>query len=431
MRKSQPKKPVGPLDSLRTLINAFRKKKDLRTIIIFSSLALVLCIVVLIFTGEERSFIGVIYNLVHSFALFFTSALLIAIINYIFLPFEDKDKVCTNNDSIEEFYGEHYIKELKINDSTGNFHYESLFDICEDGADREIEIVDSLNRFELDPLIRNHCFEILAAHENSNIGNFITLRIAGFEKSDSGIVVKTERSNYISHMLTNRAIDYQISGRISLRDLFEYNPTISSLEKSKFSNHTGLIGMIFIENGKYTLFPQRDTTSTISKNMLTSGLAAAFRLDSIKSNSNLSHKSTTPFKEEVMERLPRAMKIIDKFDRIKDKIDITLVGIGRDVYEGGKPAFFYRIDVDITLNEFFELSCKCENCIKRDQCKGGLDFNKRICVAEYSTIKVDKECNTLSFNSFFNKKDGKIVQKNLKLEAEKNLISNLWHLNNK
>ena len=50
---------------------------------------------------------------------------------------------------------------------------------------------------------------------------------------------------------------------------------------------------------------------------------------------------------------------------------------------------------------------------------------------EYSTIKVDNECKLLSFNSFISKKDGKIAQKNLKLEAEKNLISNLWHLNNK
>lgn len=431
MRKSQPKKPVGLLDSLRTLINAFRKKKDRRTIIISSSLALAICIAIPILISKEANFVGVICDLAHSLTLFFASALLIAIINYIFLPFEDKDKVRTNNDSIEEFYGKNYIKELKINDSTGNFHYESLFDICEDGANCEIEIVDSLNKFELDPLIRNHCFEILAAHENSNIGNFITLRIAGFEKYNSKVVVKTERSNYISHMLTNRAIDYQICDRISLRDLFEYNSTLSPLEKSKLSNHIGLIGMIFIENGKYTLFPQRDKTSTISKNKLTSGLAAAFRLDSNKCNSNLSHKSTTPFKEEVMERLPRAMKIIEKFDRIKDKININLVGIGRDVYEGGKPAFFYRIDVDITLNEFFELSCKCKNCTKLDQCKGGLDFNKRICVAEYSTIKVDNECKILSFNSFISKKDGKIAQKSFKLEAEKNLISNLWHLNNK
>ena len=48
--------------------------------------------------------------------------------------------------------------------------------------------------------------------------------------------------------------------------------------------------------------------------------------------------------------------------------------------------------------------------------------------------------NTITYKGYigsvaYSEKDdiffGKIAQKNLKLEAEKNLISNLWHLNNK
>ena len=89
----------------------------------------------------------------------------------------------------------------------------------------------------------------MKAHENSNFHNWDTLRLDGYDIKDDHVVIKTSRSNYISHMLTNRAVDFKIADEISLRQLFEYREKLTPLESSVFSNNLGMIALIMLNYG--------------------------------------------------------------------------------------------------------------------------------------------------------------------------------------
>ena len=301
----------------------------------------------------------------------------------IFKWIEDRRKVTNDDGAIKALYGEAYRCDFYINAKPCSLYYDCLHERMPD-EEVTYHVIDLPNKqFCPDDFIRQHAVSILSAHKHSRYSNFDTLRLDDFKaaKDSSGrtvIVLNTSRSTYVSHMITNRAVDYMIDGNVSLRQIYEYKKLLSPLAESRFSNHLALIGMIVLNDG-YVLFPHRTSKSTISKNMITSGMAVAFKLDD--AGRNFSSKGTNAvFEDYIYDRLASAMKI-DRSCLSKDDVDIQLIGAGRDVYEGGKPSCFYQITIKNMDSK--EYLVKTKKFLSSNRHEEVLDSNKRVYVVDF------------------------------------------------
>ena len=389
-----------------------------------------LCILVfLIFlcTKGEFSFWP---DLLATVAAFLISAIFIYLSRSLLQSFEDRQKVNYDDSFMKELYGglsesaegeaeTGYHRQFMLGDDICQVYYDCCLDTSSYGDDFSVVIEDHPEKkFVLDKFIRENCLEIMKAHENSNFHNWDTLRLDGYELKDSNVVIKTSRSNYISHMLTNRAVDYKIADELSLRQLFEYREKLTPLESSLFSNHLGMIGMIMLDGG-YTLFPHRGKTSTISKNMITSGVAKPMLLKKDPECSLSSGPSKVPFEKYMLNALPDAMKITP--DSLAGRnVSVRFLGFGRDVYEGGKPSLFYLIRVNMSVDEYFACHKQFTDSGKATK----MDHNKKVYVVKYDTIRWHRRGSFLSF--FYLKSSGARLKEKY-IQPEKNLLCNLYH----
>ena len=351
---------------------------------------------------------------------FLVSIVFFNMCKFIFQTLEDRKKVAYNNDILEKMYSNAYLCNFIINGTACKFYYDECWG---SKGDKEYEFIvmdDPSKQFELTDFIKNHKMEILKAHENSHFVNMDTVRLDDYEVSESGqntLKLITSRSTYISHLATNRAVDFIIADIISLRQKYEYRPTLTPLKHSVFSNHIGIIGMVIL-NDNYTLLPHRSSTSTISKNMITSSIAMPLLPDI-----SIVDKSTTngtPFESYIRKSLPSAIKVHDNF--LKDtEVTIKIIGLGRDVYEGGKPSCFYLINIDKSSTEYLE--AKSEH-LKHGEKEKAFDNNKEIYVVPYNSIKWQENGELLIFNT--QKSDGVFVEKFAR--PERNLLCNLYHI---
>lgn len=371
-------------------------------------------------------------DLLATVAAFLISAIFVYLSRLLLQSFEDKQKVNYDDSFMEKLYGAlpegqegeaeaGYHRQFKLGDDICQVYYDCCLDVSSFTDEFSAEIKDDPEKkFELNQFVRENSLEILKAHENSNFNNWDTLRLDGYEIKDNHLVIKTSRSNYISHMLTNRAVDFKIADQISLRKLFEYRDKLSTLESSVFSNHLGMIGMIVLNNG-YTLFPHRGNSSTISKNMITSGVAKPMLLKKNPDRSLSSGPIKVPFEDFMLNALPDAMKIsADSLSRYD--VSIRFLGFGRDVYEGGKPSFFYLINVDMSVNDYFQ----CHKDFVESDKTTKVDHNKKVYVVKYDSIRWHKRGSFLSF-FYLKSPDGKLKEKYI--QPEKNLLCNLYHYN--
>ena len=373
-------------------------------------------------------------DLLATVAAFLISAIFIYVFRNLLQYFEDRQKVHYDDSFMKQLYGA--IDDNITDEAEKGYHYQFMlgegmcrvyYDCCLDTSSNDggftVSIEDDPNKmYEPPQFIRDNVLEIMKAHENSYFNNWDTVRLDGYEIIGNKLIARTSRSTYFSHLLTNRALDYRIDEVVSLRQMFEYRDRLSSLETSVFSNHLGVLGVIVLDGG-YTLFPHRANSSTISKNMITSGLAVA--LIHKETARSLSISSTeVPFKDYILKNLPDAMKIpgnclYDGHDNPKHKVSVRFLGFGRDVYEGGKPSFFYLIRVKMSVEEYFAYHDQY-----KDSSEARIDRNKKVYVVKYDTIRWHKQG---SFLSFMHLTSPNARLKEKYVLPEKNLLCNLYH----
>jgi hypothetical protein len=101
----------------------------------------------------------------------------------------------------------------------------------------------------------------------------------------------------------------------------------------------------------------------------------------------------------------------------QSKVEIEFLGFGQNVYEGGKPQFYYVIHLnDIDSKAYFELANKNASSGVRK-----LDIDSCIHVADYSSFCFKKD--RLVFNTVL--PNGK--SKKVNAEYEMSYLNNLWH----
>ncbi len=339
---------------------------------------------------------------------FLFSTMILYIFKIIAAHFEDMLKVsCDTNYILKIYNGDpSYRKTLKKGSTEVSFAYaDSLIN-----RDYTFKVVDDKEKFlELDEFIMNNYELIFSAHTGSVKINSTTVRLDDFTLEGDACTVYLSRSTVFNHLVTNRAIDFALFEGLTLRDVCEYGPTINPYSKSKMSNHIGINALVFLSDGRL-LIPRRNNVSTISKNQITSSIAVKLNFPAE------SDEITTDylFYQNIIDNLGARVKL-DTSTLDLDKIDVKFLGFGQNLYEGGKPQFYYAVFLnDIDTERYLHINTF-------DKAVSRLDMDKCIYVADYESFSFKKD--RVSFDTYDEKgKTGRIT-----LNYEMSYLCNLWH----
>ena len=389
--------------------NIFRffKKEHMPKYIVLAS-TFIAGIIVFLFLSKQ----DVTGTIVGSVVGFIFSTLMISLIKIITGRFEDSLKVNCDTDSILKVYSEElYKKTLTLNNTNIYFAYNDCF--INDGT-YKFEVIDHPNNyFQLDDFIQGNFESIFKSHLGSYKENTLTIRLDSFVKDDVNkkITFNLSRSNFYNHLVTNRAIDVMLFNSISLRNMYECGPVLSPLENSKMSNHIGINALVFLNDGNI-LVPRRKGNSTISKNKVTSSIAIKLNLpNKLKPNDYIN--TDYVIRDNLFDNLQERLDLDESAIKIA-KPNLFFLGFGRNVYEAGKPQFYYVIKLDIDTKTYQSLAIHNSKEKK-------IDVDKLIYIADYSSFKFDK--GLLKFNIYNNKEKIKKVS----VKYEMSYLCNIWH----
>lgn len=368
---------------------------------------------------------------------------------------EDKNKVSYKNSDMWRQYGTEYRQQFELNGTVFTVYCEKLLHT---GEFKKLLVEDDPdNYFSLDSFIKSQFFTLNEAHTMSTTANSITVRLIDVihQPGNDAAIIKTARSTYLSHLLTNRALDYELKSGVTIRSLFENTNHLVPLSRSRLSNHLGVNALVFIkdkEGNKYLLLPERGNNATVAKHKVTASIATRLEMDKEHFPNTYIDKLTSQYVEEgcIKFAISKAIRVTNP------PIDsIQFLGLSRDIYEGGKPTLFYTVNLNMTPEEYFEAKKTYENNKKIEDKNNKpphghlpleeekIDEVETIHVVKWSTLKLKggpahKEKGPKSYNPAYDKAElectcvrndktlGKKGIYTIHKGFEQNLIANFW-----
>ena len=334
---------------------------------------------------------------------------------------EDVLKINYNTDNLLEIYlgRPDYRKTIESQGTKAEFAYAEVLI----NKNYEFKVVDDPKKnMELDDFITENYATIFSAHSNSAKKNFDTIRLDRFDAETNTFYLS--RSTYFNHLVTNRAIDFLLFDDVSLRTIYEYGPQLNVLEDSKMSNHIGINALVFLSDGRL-LIPRRKNSATISKNKITSSIAVMLTFPN-ECSGDTKHAVITK------DYLLRGNIIKNLSDRVKlpataiceDQTEIAFLGFGQNIYEGGKPQFYFSVKLNnIDTATYFAQRSIFEAEQKRLHKKEVIDVDQCMYVADYESFRYVKNCVEFTVHS----PKGKTSK--VKTGYEMSYLCNLWHYN--
>lgn len=383
---------------------AFFKKENITKYVVQIGLFFVAFLIFFFLAAED-----VISSVIGAVIGFLFSTMLLYVFKVFVSYFEDMLKVNSDTEAVLQIYrgAPDYRKKITLNGTSMEFAYaDSLID-----QHYNYHVVDDKEKmFELDEFIQNNFITIFGAHSNSTKINSKTIRLDRFTQEGNDVTFYLSRSTVFNHLATNRAMDFILFDDVTLRSIYEYGPRLNPYEKSKMSNHIGINGLVFLNDGRL-LVPQRNGASTISKNQITSSIAIKLEFPT-----DGSQDITADYllRQNIIDNLTARIKL-DPRDIDPERVQIQFLGFGQHVYEGGKPQFYYAVTLlDIDTDRYFHLGRKNDNMRH-------IDVDKCIYVADYDTYHFGKK--DIRFDVI--DEHGKRKQK--KVQYELSYLCNLWH----
>lgn len=243
-------------------------------------------------------------------------------------------------------------------------------DVClfvnTEGKDGGLTIVfdDDPTPHELPDFIESHAVDIMNAHKTSKSDNKLTMRLKGmdYDRDSHLLTFRTERTNYIHMMLTNRCMDFPIGNGISVRSLYEYRDYVQPLNTTILGNQIGVEGLIITNDG-YTLIEKRNhkykTTwrnkfaQPISLSMGCKDLGITKAGQKLGMNFEEADDAIKKMLKKHLEGFGLIMGEDYQFDFAQN-----FLGLSRDLVEGGKPNVYFYVVVDMNHKQLEDLLIK-------------------------------------------------------------------------
>ena len=359
--------------------------------------------VIFMIAGTAIGFLGA-----HIFVFFF---------KFIVGVIEDVTKVSGDTKAMLDIYDgdPSYRKVIEFNGTSQEVAYADI--LINKGYKFEV-IDDPHKEFQLDDYVSSNFAELIEAHTRSALENSITIRLDDFQKTgDNTYTFYLSRSTYFNHLVTNRAIDFQLSDGLTLRQVYDFGPYVCELSKSKMSNHIGINGLVFLNDG-HLIVPRRRNDSTISKNSITSSIAVKFNFPKgVRPHDTLTKENL--LNDTILDALDSRLHLSEEYIHSSKDIETYFLGFGSNIYEGGKPQLYFVTYLkDVNLEKYYSL-------ISSKRHKTKLDQDKAIYPVRFSDIKFNKK-GLLVLPCHIQKKN---KYQNIILNYEKSFLCNIWHYN--
>ncbi len=206
--------------------------------------------------------------------------------------------------------------------------------------------------FKLDPVIVNNANKLISAHENSKISNKDILRLDHYSIDHEGhLTLEISMTNFYNTLLTNRAMDFELTKKMTVREMFEYGPHLNTFKQSKMANGIGVSSILLTKDGYYVML-QRGMKNPTGKHQISicnSTLNFYFSgNNAIIKKIDKSFILDDPLKEDLLyESILNGLRVKLHYPTKGEyglrKEDYQMVGMVRNLKEGGKPELFFVV----------------------------------------------------------------------------------------
>lgn len=200
-------------------------------------------------------------------------------------------------------------------------------------SDCQLEIQDSSHMYQLPDQVKDHFDEIFSSHSTSRVYNQLNIRVDDWTMEGRTFRMCTSRTTYYNSLVTNRAMDYQLSNGVTIRDILEYGPFPHPLSESKLSNHLGFNGFV-ISSDDYIPFVKRSNHMSVGKNTYGTSVSASLKVKyALEDGQELNLQGlSNAILREVQDELKIPSSALEEFECCKN-----VIAAYRDLVEGGKP----------------------------------------------------------------------------------------------
>ena len=274
------------------------------------------------------------------------SSLVMIVGNWLYNIVEDSMKLTQDYDELINRYKMEDMITVKNGEDVIHFPVVKVADLY----NKNIYIDDnSESIYELPPLIVENYFTLFRSHKTSEIYNNPNIRVNNWvEQKNGDFIIYTGRTTYFNSLVTNRSMDYVIDKNLSIREIFECGPYLTSLSKSSLSNHLGFNGLVESSDG-YFVFIDRGKNVSIGKDTLGTSIGASLKLK-YALNKNMMFDSDG-LKKSIIYELKDELSIGENEIDNSYKHGVNIISAYRDLVEGGKPQLLFYVRTTKTKEE--------------------------------------------------------------------------------
>lgn len=220
-------------------------------------------------------------------------------------------------------------------------------------GDTEMRFHDRKEAFVLPMFVRENVLALMRAHLVSDTTNSDTVRLNDLCYANGTLTLDTMRTHYFDMLVTNRCMDYSLGDVTTLREVYEYNSTVTPLKDSQLSNQIGLNGLIFTRDG-YLLLEKRGRKKAVWKNKFAQPISLAMKTGDLLRPDDVigpsADDSAENFKNTVLATVKKNFGLTEE-DIVDFRAPFNFLGVARDLLEGGKPNLCFFVTVNKRARE--------------------------------------------------------------------------------
>lgn len=225
----------------------------------------------------------------------------------------------------------------------------------------QVSFQDSLTEYRLPNFIENNSISIMEAHKTSKSKNVETIRLSGhaYDDETKTLTMKTGRTCYNHMLLTNRCMDFAVGTGLTIREMYEYRSRVLPLGETQLGNQIGIEGLVITTDGWTLIEKRKHTQRTTWRDKFAQPISLSMKKSDMGLEGTKTLGASHGDAQKAISKMIR--KHLDGFGlRMYDEnhpeepwdyqfdLSRNLLGISRDLLEGGKPNLYFYVMVNCT-----------------------------------------------------------------------------------